>query len=636
MVAATLPGQAELSAQLPYRPEIDGLRALAIAPVVVHHAAPGLLPGGFTGVDVFFVISGYLITAIIAGELANGRFGLWRFWERRVRRIVPALAAMLAGSTLAAWAILIPEDFAEYAKALVAASVFASNLHFARGTDYFASREGAQPLIHTWTLGVEEQFYLVFPLVMLAAWRWRRGGLLTLVALIGLASFALALWLAPRWPLAAFYLLPTRMWELMLGAACALLPRPPRANGALAAAGIGLLLAGFWLIGPSSAAPGVLFLLPTVGTALVLLFARGQTVAGRVLGWRVPVWLGLVSFGTYLWHQPILFFLHYVHFGPLPLAHTLTGIAASVGFGALSYRLIEQAVRRRRWLARPGVLLAACVLALGLPLATGTAAHFGPLGPRSLAEAERLGGVRPPNASAQVIEPAQGPLHFVLYGDSHAAQYYDVAAARFGPGALLSGSGCFAAGGYSNQEPGDPAGVACRNQPDRLARLVRQREIRTVIWAQRWERRLYAPHSETPLGMTVGAGASYLRQAMARLGDSLPTGTRVIIIANSPTAWAAGDLLEGGWLRCRAWRNVACPDSYPEARAEGRKVNDLLRAFAADDPRFSYVDAQAPLCERGRCLLLQDGKLNYWDGSHMTAAAAARVMATIDPALIEP
>ncbi|MEQ5786408.1 acyltransferase [Erythrobacter sp. NFXS35] len=636
MVAATLPGQAGTSARAPYRPEIDGLRALAIAPVVVHHAAPGLLPGGFTGVDVFFVISGYLITAIIAGELANGHFSLWRFWERRLRRIVPALAAMLAGCTLAAWAILIPEDFSEYAKALVAASVFASNLHFARGTDYFASLEGAQPLIHTWTLGVEEQFYLVFPLLILAASRLRPGGMLALAALLGAASFAMALWFAPRWPLAAFYLLPTRMWELMLGAACALLPRQPRANGALAAAGIGLILAGYWLIGPSSAAPGGLFLLPTIGAALVLLFAQGRTAVGQVLGWRVPVWIGLISFGTYLWHQPILFFLQYVHFGPLPLPHVLAGIAASVALGALSYRLIERPVRQGRWLARPAMLVAVCAGTLGLPLATGAAAHFGLLGPHGLAEAERLGGVRPPNASVQVIQPSQEPLHFVLYGDSHAAQYYDAAAARFGPGALLSGSGCFAAGGYSNQEPGHPAGDICQAQPDRLSRLVRQREIRTVIWAQRWERRLYAPQTATPLGMTFGAGASYLRQAMERHADSLPAGTRVIIIGNSPTAWAAGDLLESGWLRCRAWRNVACPNSYPEARAEGRTVNAVLRAFAAADPRFSYVDAQAPLCERGRCLLLQEGMLNYWDGSHMTAAAAARVMATIDPALIAP
>jgi peptidoglycan/LPS O-acetylase OafA/YrhL len=619
-----------------YRPEIDGLRALAIAPVVLHHADPDLLPGGFTGVDVFFVISGYLITAIIAGELAESRFSLWRFWERRARRIIPALAAMLAASTLAAWAILTPEDFRQFATALVAASLFAANLQFARGSDYFDSAEGTKGLLHTWTLGVEEQFYILFPLLLLVLWRWRPRLLLPAIALLGLASFALALWLAPRWPLGAFYLLPTRMWELMLGAACALLPRPPRANGPLAAGGIGLILAGFWLIGPATPVPGAMFLLPTVGTALVLLFADGQVAAGRTLGWRPLVWLGLVSFGTYLWHQPLLFFLHYVHFGPLPLPLMLAGIAGSVALGIVSYRLIEQPVRQRRRLTRPALLVAVCAATLGLPLAAGAGGYLGLVGPRSLGEAVRLEGLRPPRASIYLIAPDHDPLPFVLYGDSHAAQYYDAAAARFGAGALVSNAGCLAAGGLTNLTPGEREAEACAALPEQLIALAGSRRVRTVIWAQRWERTLYRAGSDVPLGTTFAAGAPHLQQAMLRLADRLPQGTHIILVGNSPTAWAGGPLLEGGWLRCRAWANVACPDSYPAARAEGRGVNAMLRAFAANDPRFTYVDAAAPLCRDGRCLVVQDGRLNYWDGSHMTTRAAARVMAQIDPALLAP
>lgn len=617
-----------------YRPEIDGLRALAIVPVVLHHAAPDLLPGGFAGVDLFFVISGFLITGIIAGELAEGGFSLWRFWERRLRRIVPALAAMLAASTLAAWAILTPEDFAQFAKALVAASVFAANLHFAERTGYFDSPEGAQPLLHTWTLGVEEQFYILFPLLLLAIWRWRPRLLLPAAVLLGLASFALALWLAPRWPTGAFYLLPTRMWELMLGAACALLPHRPRANGTIAAGGIALVLAGFALIGPDTAAPGLMFLLPTTGTALVLLFADRHSSAGRALGWRPLVWIGMISFGTYLWHQPVLALLHYRHFGPLPLPVTLAGIAASLVLGALSWRWIEQPVRRRRRLARPALLVAVCAAALGLPLAAGAGGYLGLLGPRSLGEAQRLDGLRPPHAATYLIAPDADPLPFVLYGDSHAAQYYDAAAARFGPGALVSNAGCLAAGGLSNLTPGEPEAGACAALPDQLVALARSRGVRTVIWAQRWERTLYRAGSDEPLGTTFGAGAAHLQRAMLRLADSLPQGTRILLVGNSPTAWAGGPLLEGGWLRCRAWANVACPASYPAARAEGRSVNSMLRAFAAGDPRFTYVDAAAPLCPDGRCLVVQEGRLNYWDGSHMTTRAAARVMAQIDPALL--
>lgn len=629
MTATALP-----EASSGHRPEIDGLRALAIAPVVVHHAAPDLLPGGFAGVDVFFVISGYLITGIIASELAAGRFSVRGFWERRVRRIVPALAAMLSVTALAAWAIQTPEDFAQFARALIAASVFASNLYFMRATGYFDGTEGTLPLLHTWTLGVEEQFYLLFPLMALAVWRWRPGALLLLVSLLGLASFAAALWLAPHMPLAAFYLLPTRMWELMLGSACALLPRAPQPDGRLAATGIGLIMAGFAFIGPASPAPGALFLLPTIGTALVLLFAGNRTGAGRLLAMKPLAWLGLISFGLYLWHQPVLALAHYVHFGPLPALAILAAIAASVGLAALSWRWIEQPVRHRRLLARPALLVAVCAAALAPAMAAGLAAYTRDLLPQSGEQALRLGGLRPRGALAMEAMPESGTPGFILYGDSHAGQYYPAATGRFGSGALLSRSACFAADGLSNHDRPSAEGTACNALPDRLMALVRSRNIGTVIWAQRWDRELFDARSGAPLDRSGEGGGRVLLDGIRRTIDRLPSGTRVILIGNSPTAWAAGPVMQEGWLRCRAYRNVTCPHSYPASLAEGRAVNSLLRAFAAGDPRVTYIDAAAPLCSGGRCWLIQDGTLNYWDGSHMTRAAAGRVIAQIDRALI--
>jgi len=612
-----------------YRPEIDGLRALAIAPVVMHHAAPEWLPGGFAGVDVFFVISGYLIAGIIAGDLARGRFSLRGFWERRARRIIPALAAMLMVTTLAAWAILTPEDFQQFAKALLAASVFASNIHFARGTGYFDGTEGSLPLLHTWTLGVEEQFYLLFPLLMLMVWRWNPRAVLPAVALAGAVSFALALWLAPRWPLAAFYLLPTRMWELMLGAACALLPRTPRPDGRLALAGLAAIIAGFGVIGPFSPAPGPLFLLPTLGTALVLLFADARTAAGRVLAARPLAALGLISFGLYLWHQPVLAFARYLHFGPLPPWALAAAVALSVALAAASYRWIEQPVRQRRQLARPAVLAAASAAALALPLGSGAAGYGRVLLPHAGAEAQRLGGLRPVGVFDAEVIPASGPLGFVLFGDSHAGQYFTAATDRFGAGALLSASGCLSAGGVTNWDTTGAEQRACTAMPARLAELVQQRGIDTVIWAQRWDRELFDAASGTALGSSSGAAAPALVSAIKRTIDSLPPGTRVVLVGNSPTALAAGPVMEGGWLRCRAWIGQTCPDSYPATLAEGRAVNPHLRALAEHDPRITYVDAAASLCNSARCWLIQNGRLNYWDGSHLTRAAAARVIGQI-------
>lgn len=622
-------------ARLDHRPEIAGLRAVAIASVVIGHALPAWLPGGFAGVDIFFVISGYLITAIIAGELAAGRFSLRQFWQRRIRRIVPALAVMLWVTAIAAWAILTPEDFTQFSKSLVAAALFGPNLLFARDVDYFATAAGYAPLIHTWTLGVEEQFYLVFPVLMLALFRWRRRAVVVAVAAITLASFALAVWLAPRWPLGAFYLLPTRMWELGLGALCALVPLPRHPRGLIAALGLALIAAGFGLIGPGTPAPGAWFLLPTLGAVLVIRHAHRGTLAGRMLGLRGVAGLGLVSFGTYLWHQPLLALGDYLWFGGLPVAARGALVVVAVALGAASYRWIEQPVRRRKVLKRGAPLMLAAIFALAVPAALGAAGFAGWLLPASGPAAMRMDGLKPPLANIPVIIPPGGKLAFVLYGDSHAAQYYPALADRFGPGALISQSGCLAADDLRNNPPDWKYSADCNALPGQLEDVVQDRGVRTMIWAQRWERTLYREGSGEAIGSTTEArGAALLLGALRRMKTRLPQDTRIVLVGNSPTAWAAGEQYAEGWLRCRAALNTDCPMGYPAALAEGRAISAQLKAFAAATPGFAYVDPADSLCGPAQCWFVQDGTLNYWDGSHMTLSAARRVAESIDPALV--
>jgi len=244
--------------------------------------------------------------------------------------------------------------------------------------------------------------------------------------------------------------------------------------------------------------------------------------------------------------------------------------------------------------------------------------------------------MRPSGSLDTQVIPDSGTLGFVLYGDSHAGQYFPAATARFGPGALVSENGCLSADGVMNWDFRSAKGRICKALPDTLVELVQARKIPTVIWAQRWDRELYDSASGKPLGRSTDASLPAMLAAISRTIARLPVGTRVIIIGNSPTAWAAGEQMQGGWLRCRAYRNVTCADSYPAARAEGREVTAKLRAFAARDPRLTFIDAAAPLCDGTRCWLIQNGRLNYWDGSHMTPTAAARVIAQIDPAPILP
>lgn len=631
----TAPDGPAIPDRSPYRREIDGLRALAVGGVVAHHAGLAAVPGGFTGVDIFFVISGYLITGIIAVEMAEGRFSQWRFLERRIRRIVPALAAMLAVSAAAAWAVLSPEDFKPFAQSLTASALFGSNLLYAREVDYFYSAAGMKPLLHTWTLGVEEQFYLLFPLALILCRRWRAEAMLPMVGLLGLASFALALVAVEVWPLGAFYLLPTRLWEFAIGAACALLPASlrPAARGLPALAGLGLIAAGLVLITPDTLAPGAMFLLPTLGTALVILFAAPANLAGRLLALPPLVGLGMVSFGVYLWHQPLLELARYVWFGELPLAATIGLVAASVVLGWLSYRWLETPVRERRVLASRGALLIVCGAALGVPAVAGVAGHLRILSSASAAEAARLQGTRPLPVPEPVVIPPAGPLPYILYGDSHAMQYYAAITDRFGHGALLARTSCLAAPGLANLRAGDAGGPECRAMPARLAALTKERGARTIIWAQLWERMLVTGDSEQLLEPDSPAGTRALEAGILRMADTLPQDTRIVLVANTPTAQAAGEAMFDGWLRCHAFRNANCPDDYPAAQARGYAINTVLSAIAKRDPRFVYFDAAAPLCPEGRCRVVQDGVLNYWDAHHLTRTGARRVIATMDDSL---
>lgn len=368
-----------------YRPEVDGLRALAVVPVVLFHAGFAWCSGGYAGVDVFFVISGYLISSIILDELAADRFSAVVFYERRARRILPALFTVLLVCLPCAWLWLLPQDMKEFGRSLAAVSLSVSNLLFWRTSGYFDTSSDLKPLLHTWSLGVEEQFYLVFPLTLLLVWRYARRWLPQVLLLAALASLALAQWGVVHKPSAAFYLLPTRSWELLVGSLVALCLRrrvPEALPGPLAEAGgaLGLMLLAAAVFGfeRDLPFPGVMALVPTLGAALILLCAHPATGVGRLLSSRPLVAIGLVSYSLYLWHQPLLAFARHDLLGPLELPQTLAMIVASGVLAWLTWKYIEVPFRRRDRIGRKAIFsFAAAGSAAFLALGVGIAATQG-------------------------------------------------------------------------------------------------------------------------------------------------------------------------------------------------------------------------------------------------------------------
>lgn len=349
-----------------YRPDIDGLRALAVLAVVLSHAGIGI-PGGFIGVDVFFVISGYLITSLIWREVERGEFRLSAFWERRIRRIAPALVVMTGVTVLAGCALLLPKDLEDLAGAGLSQSAFVANLYYWRSTGYFEGIASEKALLHTWSLAIEEQFYLLLPVALLGvsfsrSWRTPLARVTAFAG--GCASLCLCVWALPRYPAATFYLLPTRAWELLLGTGVALLPSVPGSprplREGMSAIGLFGIVAAFLLFDESAPLPGLLTAIPCLGTAFVIAGNTGGagTLISQLISIRPLVFIGLTSYSLYLWHWPLLSFANYWALRPLPFSTRCLLVVTAVAVGAASWRLIEKPIREKRFLRSPRSLYA--------------------------------------------------------------------------------------------------------------------------------------------------------------------------------------------------------------------------------------------------------------------------------------
>ena len=344
------------SNRINYRPDIDGLRAIAVLGVVFFHAGMGF-PGGYVGVDVFFVISGFLITSLLLKELRRGPLSLLDFWERRARRILPALAVVVAVILAAGWFFMLPADYEVLGKQVIALVAFSSNIKFWRETGYFAAAAETKPLLHTWSLSVEEQFYLLIPLLLAFLFRIRKSQWIVPILLLGaVASFCLSVYGSYRAPGATFFLLPTRAWELAAGSLLAFAQPIPQARlrTFLAWFGISAILLPFFFYSPGIRFPGLTALPPVVGAALLIWSGLQPpdskfrlAVPNRLLAWRPFVWIGLLSYSLYLWHWPVFAVPKYISDTPASLPLRVALVAVSVILAWLSLRFVERPFRSR-------------------------------------------------------------------------------------------------------------------------------------------------------------------------------------------------------------------------------------------------------------------------------------------------
>ena len=333
-----------------YRREIDGLRAIAVLPVILYHAGFSVFQGGYVGVDVFFVISGFLITTIILNDLKQDRFSILRFYERRARRILPALFAVVAACLPFAWVWMTPVQMEKFSQSVLATFLFLSNIYFWRDSGYFAAAADEKPLIHTWSLAVEEQFYLLFPLLLLLLWkRGARPGTFWISAL-AVASLLFSQWASAVDPEKNFFFTGSRIWELMVGsiAACIMVKHPPAPKDGIAALGLLMIVFSIFAYNDATPFPSFYTLVPVLGTAFILVFADKNTMTGRLLSVPFFVGIGLISYSAYLWHQPIFAFARIYNITPPPQLLMLALALLSIGLAYLSWRFVEQPFRRTK------------------------------------------------------------------------------------------------------------------------------------------------------------------------------------------------------------------------------------------------------------------------------------------------
>jgi Predicted acyltransferases len=654
-----------------YRGDIDGLRAIAVLAVVLFHADISPFTGGFVGVDIFFVISGYLITRLVTSEIDRGTFTLIGFYERRLRRLYPALFAMIVATTAAGALILLPRDFALLATNVVGAATFVSNFFFWMQTSYFNGDAHVRALLHTWSLAVEEQYYIFYPLLLMFIARYLPRRRLAAIACLALASFGASLWAMTVDASGAFYLTLFRAWELLLGGLLSLRLLPPAtsvtARTATSVFGFGLIGGAVILFNELTPFPGVSALVPAVGAAL-LIHAGQESLSGRILAHPSLRFLGKISYSVYLWHWPLIVYINYYVIAPLTLLESAMVVIGSIAIGALSWRFIELPFKtpatggrvsaRTVFATASLATLLICISGLVIRFENGfperfpdQAVHLASYALSMNPESDQCGDVNlqlSPASTCTIGDPDKANV--ILWGDSHAGALFGALneMGKDGHGFIYAATPrC-----PPLREMGTSEGCLSGNRR-KLEYVLAHREIKTVILAARWSLYLKgrnvaigdaetnndAPqlidssHRQYPLFSTTAARhfQSSLSQLVVRLEAA---GKRVIVVYPIPeTGYDIPSTLALMVSRGNDPRSFT--SSHFLYRQREKLAIRILDGLGRSD-QLTRVYPDRILCRSGRCLTYADGAALYFDSHHLSIPGAKRLLPAIRTALRRP
>lgn len=612
-----------------HRADIDGLRFIAVVPITLVHAGVPALPGGFLGVDVFFVISGFLITSILTRDFAGGTFSLSDFYKKRIVRIFPALFLMLLFVLVAGCMLLLPFELEGLGKAVASAAGFVANIYYWQTLDYFGGVAETNPLLHTWSLGVEEQFYIFYPFLLWLVHRFFSNRLSLVLAMLIVVSAMAGPVMAKIQPEAAFYLLPSRAWQLALGGVVAVwkLPELRRmARESLAWVGMTFILVGYVVIRPDWLLPFPWGLLPSGGAALVIAFAY-NTSLHRTLAWMPFRWIGTISYSLYLWHWPIITFYRLWHGRDLSPLDTTGLLAVSVGVAALSYYLVEQPALRRWRDRRPAPIVAGGGVGLAVFVGLGFVISANPFGWRQWSpEIVRISNFANYKTTQYRTRQFREGLcfstdqsasydfktcpridstrrNFALIGDSHAAQYWLALQKRFPEANViqLTTSGCRV--------------LATATGPTRCQRLIdytfgpflQRGHLDKVILSGRWRASDMAGLSHT------------IRLFRAK---------NIPVLVIGPIYEFEGDF---PLLLARAYASGE-PHAVERTRLTTKAAIDALVERTAHSAGAEFYSVQRAECYDGRCAYLGPrGMPLHFDYGHLTEDGAEYVLRDLPP-----